>query len=279
MQLVLAIVHSDDAPGLIESLTKRQFRATRINTAGGFLKESNATVLLGVENPQVDEVLSVIQNNCQTRTQYINPLIPQGDGTLVRRYPGFGIITMTLQDGDSTYHSWQNTLKRRMGSSTFQLVYTVSKTLTNGNESARFFTNLFPAPWANTRLAKGPANFDRPQRLAFTFVQDLPNKASSRLGKALLNNWSINGFFIAQSGFPLTVINTTSGQGLGGTTANDNVGNWGVKALNNRNYVVSSYYCNNGPVTNAGAVTWGNGTTGVTGLSLFTSTINSSVMS
>ena len=76
MQLVLAIVHSDDAPGLLDSLTKKQFRATRINTAGGFLKESNATILLGVENQQVDEVLSIIQNNCQTRTQYINPLPP-----------------------------------------------------------------------------------------------------------------------------------------------------------------------------------------------------------
>src|SRR5499427_8256443 len=155
-------------------------------------------------------------------TQAINPLIPQSDGTLVRRYPGFGIITMTLQDGDSTYHSWQNTLKRRMGSSTFQLAYTISKTLGNGNESARFFTNLYPAPWANTRFAKGPANFDRPQRLALTWVQDLPSKATSRLGKAFLNNWSLNGFFIAQSGYPLTIINTTSGQGLGGTTSNDN---------------------------------------------------------
>ena len=76
MQLVLAIVHSDDAPGLIDSLTKRGFRATRISTAGGFLKESNATILLGVDPVQVDEVLSVIQNNCQTRTQYINPLPP-----------------------------------------------------------------------------------------------------------------------------------------------------------------------------------------------------------
>src|SRR5712691_1543690 len=163
-------------------------------------------------------------------TQYINPLIPQAGGGLLRRYPGFGTITMTLQDGDSTYHSWQNTLKRRVGSSTFQLAYTISKTLGNGNESARFFTNLYPAPWDNTRLAKGPANFDRPQRLAFTWVQDLPSKATSRLGKALLNNWSLNGFFIAQSGFPLTVINTSSGQGLGGTTSNDN-GNYNANVL------------------------------------------------
>ncbi|MGI8989569.1 MAG: hypothetical protein ACR2I2_08295 [Bryobacteraceae bacterium] len=163
-------------------------------------------------------------------TQFINPLIPRSDGTLVRRYPGFGDITMTLQDGDSTYHSWQNTLKRRMGSSTFQLVYTLSKALTNGNESSRFFTNLYPAPWANTKLAKGPANFDRPQRLALTFVQDLPNKGTGKLGTTFLNNWSVNGFFIAQSGYPLTVINTTSGQGLGGTTANDN-GNYNANVI------------------------------------------------
>jgi hypothetical protein len=163
-------------------------------------------------------------------TQYINPLIPQADGTLVRRYPGFGIITMTVQDGDSTYHSWQNTLKRRMGSSTFQLTYTISKTIGNGNESARFFTNLYPAPWNDIRRAKGPANFDRPQRFTFVWVQDLPNKATSKLGRTLLNNWSVNGFFVAQSGFPLTVINTTSGQGLGGTTSNDN-GNFNANVL------------------------------------------------
>ena len=39
MKLVLAVVHSDDASGLLDSLTKKGFRATRINTAGGFLKE------------------------------------------------------------------------------------------------------------------------------------------------------------------------------------------------------------------------------------------------
>jgi uncharacterized protein YaaQ len=76
MMLVMAIVHSDDAPGLLDALTKKSYRATRINTAGGFLKESNATILLGVEDTQVDEVLGVIQVNCQTRTQYINPLPP-----------------------------------------------------------------------------------------------------------------------------------------------------------------------------------------------------------
>ncbi len=43
--------------------------------------------------------------------------------------------------------------------------------------------------------------------------------------------------------------------------ANDQVGRFGVTALTNGNYVVSSPW-DNGAVTDAGAVTWGSGTTG-----------------
>jgi uncharacterized protein YaaQ len=76
MNLIFAIVHSDDAPGLLDALTRRGHRATRINTAGGFLKETNATILLGVQEDKIDEILAVIHANCQTRTQYVNPLPP-----------------------------------------------------------------------------------------------------------------------------------------------------------------------------------------------------------
>ena len=57
---------------------------------------------------------------------------------------------------------------------------------------------------------------------------------------------------------------------LVGTTANDQVGDSGfarsaITALTNGNYVVSSGRWNNGAATNAGAVTFGSGTTGVSG--------------
>ena len=52
---------------------------------------------------------------------------------------------------------------------------------------------------------------------------------------------------------------------LVGSTANDSVGNQGVTALSNGNYVVASSQWNNGSVGRAGAVTWGSGTSGVTG--------------
>jgi uncharacterized protein YaaQ len=76
MKLVVSIVQREDAGSLIDTLTEKGYRATRINTAGGFLKEGNATVLVGVDDSQLDEVLALIKAGCNTRTQYINPLPP-----------------------------------------------------------------------------------------------------------------------------------------------------------------------------------------------------------
>ena len=146
----------------------------------------------------------------------INPLIPQGGGTFQRQFPGFGDITATGQDGSSTYHSFQFTFRQRIGTANIQAAYTFGKTLGNGDDGARFQTNIFRTPWNDRRRAKGPANFDRTQRLALTFVQDLPNKFTGGAGKLLLNNWSFNGFFVTQTGTPLTVFNRTSGIDLGG---------------------------------------------------------------
>jgi len=52
---------------------------------------------------------------------------------------------------------------------------------------------------------------------------------------------------------------------LVGSTSYDQVGSGGVTALSNGNYVVLSLDWDNGAVVNAGAVTWGSGTGGVTG--------------
>ena len=78
-----------------------------------------------------------------------------------------------------------------------------------------------------------------------------------------------------------------SANSLVGSTSDDQVGNaqlgtGGVTALSNGNYVVNSPMWDNGAVVNAGAVTWGSGTAGVSGVvsaanSLVGSTINDNV--
>ncbi|HOQ99660.1 MAG TPA: cyclic-di-AMP receptor [Anaerolineae bacterium] len=76
MKLVIAIVHSDDADQLTLALREHGFRSTKVSTTGGFLREGNATILIGTEEDKVDEALAVIRHNCHTRTEYVNPLPP-----------------------------------------------------------------------------------------------------------------------------------------------------------------------------------------------------------
>ncbi len=88
MKLVIAIVQSEDAGDLIDGLTRRDFRSTRVKTAGGFLREVNATLLIGVEDERVEEVLTIIRETCTTRRQYVNPLPPVMEpGELYMPYP------------------------------------------------------------------------------------------------------------------------------------------------------------------------------------------------
>ena len=63
-----------------------------------------------------------------------------------------------------------------------------------------------------------------------------------------------------------TGVAVTSTNSLVGSKADDQVGSGGVTALTNGNYVVSSRNWDNGAVVNAGAVTWGSGTSGVSGV-------------
>jgi uncharacterized protein YaaQ len=76
VKLVVAIVHHEDAGALVDALLDREFRATRLASSGGFLKQSNATVILGVEDDSVDEVLEIVQEACHSRTQTVNPMPP-----------------------------------------------------------------------------------------------------------------------------------------------------------------------------------------------------------
>ncbi len=76
MKLIVSIVHSDDANQLIAALRDGGFSSTKISTTGGFLREGNATILVGTEEHKVSTVLDIIRRNCHTRTQYVNPLPP-----------------------------------------------------------------------------------------------------------------------------------------------------------------------------------------------------------
>lgn len=76
MKLVMSIVQSDDAGRLVDALTEAGYRATTISTTGGFLRQGNATIFVGTEDDEVSNVLQLIQENCQQRRRFVNPLPP-----------------------------------------------------------------------------------------------------------------------------------------------------------------------------------------------------------
>lgn len=84
MQLLIAIVQSEDAAPVIEALTGAGFRATRINTVGGFLRKGNASILVGVEKQLLHRALLIVRDNCETRTEYFVPTAP---GEVGEPYP------------------------------------------------------------------------------------------------------------------------------------------------------------------------------------------------
>ena len=76
MKLVIAVVHNEDAGPLINSLLAREYRATWLHSWGGFLKQSNSTILLAVDDEKVDDVVAIVRENCHGRTQTVSPIPP-----------------------------------------------------------------------------------------------------------------------------------------------------------------------------------------------------------
>ena len=76
MKLVVAVVHNEDARVLIDALLAHEYRATWLHSSGGFLKQSNATILLGVNEAKVEEVVALVRDNCHSRTQTVSPIPP-----------------------------------------------------------------------------------------------------------------------------------------------------------------------------------------------------------
>ncbi len=77
MKLIQAIVHNDDADAVVNALLAQGFRATRMGSTGGFLRAGNTTIVSGVEEGQVDEVLNIIKQNVKSRLY--TPAYPQAE--------------------------------------------------------------------------------------------------------------------------------------------------------------------------------------------------------
>jgi len=71
MKLIIAIINHDDANAVTQSLTRHGFSSTKLATTGGFLMAGNVTILVGVDEEKVQEVIDVIREQSHSRKQMI----------------------------------------------------------------------------------------------------------------------------------------------------------------------------------------------------------------
>ncbi len=69
MKLLLAIVQAGEADRVIDALLRNDYGVTRINSSGGFLRQNNVTLLIGVEDTQVDRALQIITTSCRPHAE------------------------------------------------------------------------------------------------------------------------------------------------------------------------------------------------------------------
>jgi uncharacterized protein YaaQ len=73
MKLLLTIVQDTDAGKLQQALIESGFDSTKLSSTGGFLRQGNTTLLIGVEDHQVDTAKKIVQTTCRERTKIHTP--------------------------------------------------------------------------------------------------------------------------------------------------------------------------------------------------------------
>lgn len=68
-KMVMGIVHPEDAQQVTETLNRTGFRVTQAATRGGFLRRGNVTLMIGVDESDVDQVMEIIRQNTQQRSR------------------------------------------------------------------------------------------------------------------------------------------------------------------------------------------------------------------
>ena len=72
MKAIVAVVQGQDLVRLGNALRKDNIRFTTIDSTGGFLRERNATFMMGVQEEDLQKVLDVVKASCHTRSEYVS---------------------------------------------------------------------------------------------------------------------------------------------------------------------------------------------------------------
>ena len=64
MKLILAIVQADAVDPVSRALVDQKYSVTQISSVGGFLRRGSTTLVVGVDDSQIESVISIIRAAC-----------------------------------------------------------------------------------------------------------------------------------------------------------------------------------------------------------------------
>jgi hypothetical protein len=155
-------------------------------------------------------------------------------------------FTLNQSNGQSTYHSLQATLNRRLTRGLeFQGSYTFSRSIDNGSSPGLDTSGIVGNQLA-AQGNHGVSDFDRTHRFTGYFLWDVPTFGLSRksnVARLLASNWQITGIVTAMSGTPVDLFDPLGGSlyGLAGARPNWAPGASRRTALSN---IPKGYYFN-----------------------------------
>jgi Carboxypeptidase regulatory-like domain len=131
---------------------------------------------------------------------------------------GYGAFEQFSDDAYGHYNSFQTTLSRRWGNGYLQAAYTFSRSTDATSSYNTAFNTLFNNQ-LNLNGSRGLSDFDRPHRLAVSYVYNLPLYAKSKGWKQkALAGWAISGVSVFQSGLPFSIIDSSAGSAFDALT-------------------------------------------------------------
>lgn len=107
MKMLFAFVQNDDVKPLTRELIKCDISVTRISSSGGFLSGGNSTLMIGVEDDQLQTALKVIEQQSHKRTAAVPaPIFPTaqvGDGNILPINVTIGGATVFVIDVENLH--------------------------------------------------------------------------------------------------------------------------------------------------------------------------------
>ena len=167
---------------------------------------------------------SAAYNNLTLACSEANGAVSNVDAS--RPYFGLGRIFEISNIANSSYNSFQATLKRTSGPLTLGLSYTYSHSLDNSSDRFDAIPDAF-----NLRNNWASSNFDQRHLLNVSYILDLPRPTifeNVQPWATVFGNWQLSGITVFQSGIPFSVINNpTSGPFIADNAGvgNDLIGN------------------------------------------------------